>query len=73
MVKRVHELGEHAHITVRNLRQDAMKHVKHQKDEKEISEDEAKKLEKDIQDSIDASNKEVTDMTKAKEVDVMKV
>ena len=73
VVKRVHELGEHTHITVRNLRQDAMKAVKNQKDEKAISEDEAKKVEKDIQEMVDKANTETTDVTKAKEVDVMKV
>lgn len=73
VVKRVHELEEHTHITVRNLRQDAMKMVKHQKDEKEISEDEAKKAEKNIQDSIDKMNKDVSEVAKVKEVEVMKV
>lgn len=73
VVKRVHELAEHAHITVRNLRQDAMKRVKHQKDEKEISEDEFKKAEKNIQDSIDKTNKDIIETAKIKEAEVMKV
>lgn len=73
VVKRVHELEEHCHITVRNLRQEAMKMVKHQKDEKEISEDEAKKAEKNIQESIDKINKEIAEVAKVKEAEVMKV
>ena len=73
VVKRVHEMAEQTHIVIRNLRHDAMKHVKHQKDEKEVSEDEAKRNEKTIQEAVDKANSEVTDTAKAKEVDVMKV
>ena len=73
IVKKVHDLAEHSRIAVRNNRQDAMKFVKLQKDEKEISEDVAKQEEKSLQELTDNANKEIDAITKAKEEDIMKV
>ena len=50
-----------------------MKKVKAQKDDNEISEDEQKKLEKDIQEKVDEANKKIAEMAKNKETDIMKV
>ena len=43
------------------------------KTEKEVSEDEAKDLENDLQKLIDEANKKIEDATKHKEADIMKV
>ena len=73
LVKTLKEEEEFAKISVRNIRHDALKKVKTQKDDSEISEDEQKKLEKDIQEKVDEANKKISEMTKNKEVDIMKV
>ena len=73
LVKVVHEMGEHAKISIRSLRHDEMKQIKKLKDDKEISEDQAKDQEADAQEHIDAANKEIDDIVKAKEKDVMTV
>lgn len=73
LVKVVHEMAEGARIGVRNARQEAMKKVKNQKDNKEISEDQAKDLENDIQEEIDTWNKSIDEISKKKEEDVMTV
>ena len=73
VVKRVHEEAEKARISIRNIRHDFLKKVKHQKDEKEISEDEASRLEKQIQEKIDEANKEIDSISKSKEQEVLTV
>jgi len=70
LVKVVHEEAEKAKITLRNVRQDSMKKVKSEEDS---SEDAQKSLEKEIQEIIDAANKEVEEISKKKEDDIMKV
>jgi len=73
LVKIVHEEGEHAKISIRNARAEARDLVKMQKDDKEISEDQAKDLENDIQAEVDKANKEIDEMTKAKEKDILSI
>lgn len=73
LVKIVKEEEESAKISIRNIRHDALKKVKTQKDDSEISEDEQKKLEKDIQGKVDAANNKITEMVRTKETDIMKV
>jgi len=73
LVKVVKEEEEAARISVRNIRHDFLKKVKSQKDENEISEDEQKKLEKDIQEKVDEANKKIVEMAKSKEKDIMTV
>lgn len=73
IVKRVHEESENARISVRNVRHEALKKVKQQKENSEISEDEESKLEKQIQESVDESNKKIDELTKKKEADVLTV
>ena len=73
LVKIVKEEEESAKISIRNVRQDFLKKIKIQKDENEISEDEQKKLEKDVQEKIDEANRKITEMSKKKETEIMKV
>ena len=73
LVKTVKEETEHAHVSVRNARADARSKVKRQKDNKEISDDEAKGLEDDIQKETDQANKTIDELAKTKEQEVMTV
>lgn len=69
MVKLVGKLAEEARISVRNVRQDALKKIK--KDE--VGEDEAKRLEAGIQGQVDKANGQIDEIAKKKEEDVMRV
>lgn len=73
MAKIVKKYGEDAKVSVRNIRADVHKQISKQKTDKEISEDEAKDLETDLQKFVDAANKKIEEATKHKEADVMKV
>jgi len=73
MVKIVKKYWEDAKVSVRNIRGDTHKYIGKQKSEKEISEDEAKDLEMQLQKHVDAANKRIEEATKHKEADVMKV
>jgi len=73
MVKIVKKYWEEAKVSIRNIRADMHKTISKQKTEKEISEDEAKDLETDLQKMIDEANKKIEEATKHKEADVMKV
>lgn len=73
LVKIASRLTEEGKVGVRNVRQDYKKKIDTAKANKEISEDEAKSYEADLQKKIDAAIKEVEDMFKSKETDIMKV
>ena len=67
------KLSEDAKIGVRNARGDEIKAIKKLLDEKEISEDEAKDREDDLQKVVDEANKSIENHYKHKEADIMKV
>ena len=73
IVKIVKRLTEEAKVWVRNARSDSHKLISKAKEEKEISEDEARDLNEDLQKIVDNWNKKVDELTKKKEEDVMKV
>lgn len=73
IVKKVHQLAEDTKISIRNSRHDAMKFIKLQKEENEISEDQQKDLESDVQEIIDKSNKEIEELSKKKEQEILTV
>ena len=73
LVKQVKRMGEDTKIAVRNNRRDAMDGVKKLKNGKEISEDEAKNLESDIEDSIAKSIAEVDKVVAAKEKELLTI
>lgn len=64
---------EDAKVSIRNVRADAMKAIKKAEDDKEISEDERKDQETNLQKMVDAANKSAEEHFKAKEADIMKV
>ncbi|WP_257388096.1 ribosome recycling factor [Tahibacter caeni] len=71
--KQVHGEGEDAKVAVRNVRRDAMQHVKELLKEKKVTEDEERKAEEDIQKLTDKAIKDVDAVVKAKEEELMAV
>ena len=71
--KHVHAAGEDAKVAVRNVRRDAMQAVKELLKDKQITEDEERRAEEDIQKLTDKSVKDVDVVVKAKEDELMAV
>jgi len=69
LVKQVHGMAEEGKIALRNIRQDANSQIKNM----ELPEDEAKRLEKDVQDLINEYNKIIDEKLKEKENDLMSI
>lgn len=69
LIKQVKSLAEEAKISVRNIRHDAIESL----EKSEISEDEEKALEKEIQDLVNKYNKKIEDKFKEKEKELMTV
>lgn len=68
-VKNAHRLAEEGRVHVRNVRRDAIEHVKKAK----LPEDEAKRLEKDIQTSTDKSIADINTHLAHKEKELLTV
>ena len=66
-------MAEDAKVWVRNSRQESLKVIKKAEDDKEISEDERKDLESDLQKIIEDANKKIDEHYKNKSADIMKV
>lgn len=73
LVKMVKKYSEEAKVQVRGVRRDAMEDYKKKKKNSEITEDDLKEVEKDIQNLTDKFIKEVEDITVAKEKEIMEV
>jgi ribosome recycling factor len=73
LTKHVHKLAEDARITVRTLRQDAHNSFKQLKSDGEITEDDLFSANKRLQDRVDEFNKQIDDISKVKETDIMTV
>ena len=73
LAKEVKKVGESAKIAIRNIRRDAMDEAKKQEKAKEITEDELKVLEKDIQKVTDEAVKHIDSMTANKEKELLEV
>ena len=73
LVKQVSEKVEEARIAMRNIRQDALKDAKRMKDNKELSEDDLKRVEKEIDDLMSKMQAQIDEAFKAKEKDVLTV
>jgi ribosome recycling factor len=69
--KHVAHEGETAKVAVRNIRRDAMHHVKELLKDKKITEDEERRAEDDVQKLTDKFVKEVDAVVKAKEDELM--
>ena len=71
--KEVHKILEEVKIISRTMRQDLLKSQKRLLENSEISEDEMKRYESDLQKEIDALNKEMENLGKQKEEDILKI
>lgn len=73
LTKQVKKYGEDGKIAVRNIRRDAMEAFKAQKKKSEITEDDLKDIEKDMQKITDDYIKEIDKMTAAKEKELSEI
>ena len=71
LVKQVKKYAEDAKVAMRNIRRDGMDYVKKLKKNSEITEDDQKKAEKDLQDLLDKMIKKVDASTANKEKELM--
>ena len=71
--KQVHKYAEEGKVAIRSIRRDAMEAFKAQKKNGEITEDDLKSAEKDIQDLTDRYIKEVDQVAAEKEKEIMAV
>ena len=73
LTKQVKKYAEDAKVAMRNVRRDGMDYVKKLKKNNEITEDDQKKAEKDLQDMLDKFIKKVDDACAAKEKELMAI
>ena len=73
IVKDVRKRAEEAKVALRSIRRDAIENYKAKKKASEITEDDLKTIEKDIQTITDNYVKEVDTLTAAKEKEIMEV
>ena len=73
LVKQVKNYGENGKVAIRNIRRDAMDYIKKLKKNSEITEDDQKKAEKDLQDLTDKFIKKVDEACAIKEKELMEL
>ena len=71
LAKQVKKYGEDAKVAMRNIRRDGMDYVKKLKKNSEITEDDQKKAEKDLQDLLDKYTKKADEALAVKEKELM--
>ena len=73
LAKQVKKYAEDAKVAMRNIRRDGMDYVKKLKKNNEITEDDQKKAEKDLQTLLDKYTKKADDALAAKEKELMAI
>ena len=73
LIKQVKKYAEDAKVAMRNIRRDGMDYVKKLKKNSEITEDDQKKAEKDLQDLLDKYIKKVDETLASKEKELMAI
>lgn len=73
IVKQLGDKAEEARIALRNIRQEIIKAAKSAKDNKELSEDDLKRVEKDIDKVMSESQLKIDELMKIKEKEVMTI
>jgi len=73
LIAQCHDKREKCKIGIRNVRRDQNEHAKKQKAQSEITEDDLKRLEKQIQELTDKSCKDADDLASAKEKEISTV
>jgi ribosome recycling factor len=71
LAKLVGQYAEKARVAVRNVRRDGMEHVKQDERKHDISEDERKRLEHEIQKLTDETIKEIDELAHSKEKEIL--
>ena len=73
LVKLCRHYAEESRIAIRNIRRDVNDHLKRSEKEGEISEDDLRRMEAEVQKATDAHIKEIDEMIKHKEQEIMEV
>ncbi len=73
LIRHMHKLAEDGRIGIRNIRRDANDHLKKAEKDHEISEDNLKRAEANVQEMTDKYIKEIDAAVKVKEDDIMTV
>jgi ribosome recycling factor len=73
LIKVVHKEGEASRVAVRNVRRDAIQHLKDLLKQKKVAEDEERRAQDDIQKLTDRYIAEIDKLLQAKEADLMAV
>lgn len=73
LVKQTSEKVEEAKIALRNIRQDALKDAKRKKENKELSEDDVKRVEKLIDGTMASVNAKIDESFRIKEKDILTI
>ena len=73
LIKQVKKYAEESKVAMRNIRREGMDYVKKLKKNSEITEDDQKKAEKDLQDMLDKYIKKVDEALAAKEKELMSI
>lgn len=73
LTKVVHHEGENAKVAIRNIRRDANHHIKELLKNKDISEDEDRKAETEIQNVTDLAVSKVDDIVAEKEKELLEI
>ena len=71
LAKLAHQYAEKARVAVRNVRRDGMDHLKQDERKHEISEDERKRLEHEVQKLTDETIKEIDELAHGKEKEIL--
>ena len=73
LVKIIKKFGEDAKVALRSIRRDAIDHFKKDEKSSDITEDDLRDLEKEIQETTDEHTKNIDKMVKDKEAEIMEV
>ncbi|MEQ2442237.1 ribosome recycling factor [Pseudoflavonifractor intestinihominis] len=73
LTKQVRKYAEAGKVAIRNIRRDAMDKFKALEKKSEITEDDRKELEKELQDMTDKRCKQIDELTEKKEAELMAV
>ena len=73
LTKQVKKYGENGKVAIRNIRRDAMESFKKKEKASEITEDDLKQAEKDLQKLTDDSSKKIDELLARKEKELMEI
>ncbi len=73
IVKLVKKIGEESKVAIRNIRRDFLEKIRKMEKEKQVSEDESRRKQKEIQDITDSYIKKIDSALTVKEKEIMEV